>query len=667
MSYGLRYYSEFSGKRGTKTRIEIRQKIKADDTGAEFVALPSNPLVWTLPDRDRYEPFASRGVKIRVRNTIAQGFLYFADLFGGGETDHKIIIKRDNVNPSFPSTLYTVFEGYVLPEVYEGNFSALPHNVTISATDRLGILDQVKPTITNDDVKLSDLVTEALATTGLSLNLAVGARIFADGQTEDNLNTYLNQTFLEGLGLSQENGEAYNYKELLEAILKPFTCRISQGYINGGLYWIIDRIPELNDTSRTFVTYDTNGDYLSNFSHTPKKLTLLTDADVINNAPAIQYQSGFKNVEVEQKLVKKTSLINNDPDDFANAQDFATTAVISPLLNHWGKNDHVNPTLWQVGGSKIGLGWTPLQTDYDNDYPVATALNMGSVATRFRFTFSHENEELKLNIKAIFTDSLYTLADNPRTLFGIYELYIIGVGYVVQNWTDGKPDGTFSIAQAGDLKRITKRAVIPEDASNYEERTADLGVNIPLADVLGTSYGDFDAYFRIAPFRKQDNYDNNDLDDSVLHFYNVPLTELGVSIVNADDQDNVTTGVINTDYTRTKKESFLFGDIENLNYKNGFLNSSGNRLTGWREQGETGYLPIVERYILDVFQTYNKARFSMSLEVKTTENINLYDLIEDDQITNKIYYISGLSYNAKAEVYRLTLNEFIKNDGVAIA
>ena len=141
-------------------------------------------------------------------------------------------------------------------------------------------------------------------------------------------------------------------------------------------------------------------------------------------------------------------------------------------------------------------------------------------------------------------------------------------------------------------------------------------------------------------------------------------------------QDNITEGEINSDFVEKYRNSFQFNDVPNFNFNNGYLRpqtldpiKGGILTTIWEEDftglGGSDFLPLVERWLRDGMQAFHTARFELTVESRS-DVIVVSDLIDELKVTNKRYVITGLSYNAKWAVMKLSLIEHVKDDDVNI-
>ncbi len=89
----------------------------------------------------------------------------------------------------------------------------------------------------------------------------------------------------------------------------------------------------------------------------------------------------------------------------------------------------------------------------------------------------------------------------------------------------------------------------------------------------------------------------------------------------------------------------------------------------WEEDftglGTSEFLPLIDRWLLDAMQAFHTARFELNVEARS-DIITVSDLIDELKVTGKRYVITGLAFNAKWAVTKLSLIEFVKDDDVKI-
>ena len=123
MAYSLKYYSVFESDEGNVFRIEILEK---DYVGTSIQRrLGGSPLL----KRDNGEA--------RI-NGLSLEFLLEAEVDGEFISLYTTDNKKYKVIEYYNNT--PIFYGYLLPERYSENYVAPPYDVSIAATDGLGIL-----------------------------------------------------------------------------------------------------------------------------------------------------------------------------------------------------------------------------------------------------------------------------------------------------------------------------------------------------------------------------------------------------------------------------------------------------------------------------------------------------------------------------------------------
>lgn len=126
---GLKYQSSFDSIRGLDCSLEIYAK---DYTGDVIdIVLTDNPIIQSW-NTDEAKP-AIKGCEVAI-NILNEGALPVTDFMANEDDYFKVIIK---VNSN------TVFEGYLVQDDYDEILVDFPHEISLKATDNLGLLKDV--------------------------------------------------------------------------------------------------------------------------------------------------------------------------------------------------------------------------------------------------------------------------------------------------------------------------------------------------------------------------------------------------------------------------------------------------------------------------------------------------------------------------------------------
>ena len=185
MNYGLKYYMEWLSERGNDFRIEIQEK---DFTGeARLKKLGSAPVL-RIDNADN-----------GIIGTSLQ-FLLQADVDGELEelytTDskkYKVLLKVDGS---------TIWEGYILQELYSEEYIAPPYDVSITATDQIALLKDIAYTPTGRNTLLA-ILKNALKPTNVDNTFAVQSSLKPSVMNIDS--TFLNYVTLNDYAFADKS------------------------------------------------------------------------------------------------------------------------------------------------------------------------------------------------------------------------------------------------------------------------------------------------------------------------------------------------------------------------------------------------------------------------------------------------------------------------------
>lgn len=126
---GLKYQSSFDSMRGLECSLEIYAKGYTGDV--IDIVLTDNPIIQSWNTDEAKPAIKGCGVVINILN---EGALPVTDFMASEDDYFKVIIK---VNGN------TVFEGYLVQDDYDEILVDYPHEISLKATDNLGLLKDV--------------------------------------------------------------------------------------------------------------------------------------------------------------------------------------------------------------------------------------------------------------------------------------------------------------------------------------------------------------------------------------------------------------------------------------------------------------------------------------------------------------------------------------------
>lgn len=302
-SYGALYNFFYTNDLGEEVKVEIAKKDYSATT--ETLTAGETPLVisWGKQDSDKYEVIKASSVIIQV---VSDSFDKFQDLYEAQEKDYQIRVYKNE-------TLDWI--GYLLPYQYLQTFSNPPFVVSFEATDGLASLknEPFKNSETElfEDVKsIFTIYKYILNKLNFRLDIREGCRTFEVNQATSNFNSPFNQTFvnLEAFIIDKEKYKVLSCYDVLEAIFKPFGCRVFQ---SGGLWWI----QQVNEIISSYIVRKTgyNGTSYTIDTFTPAvATTAINDKNLftfIDRSAVFQATQAYKQITVERAVVLKNQLI----------------------------------------------------------------------------------------------------------------------------------------------------------------------------------------------------------------------------------------------------------------------------------------------------------------------------------------------------------------------
>ena len=206
-----------------------------------------NPVVLRYErDYEIYKPIQGSSVDLNLVTTEHGQYLDFAD---GTPYEFQLRIRRDD-----GTDMHDVWCGFFNPVETTEEISDFPFQLSFTAVDGLGLLEQASPEAVFTDSQVSifqDVIVPALAQTGLELDIYVDSGI--RNGANDALVSATSSSFAVWSDL-EEDGTLFTYKQLLEGWLAAFNCHITQA--NGR--WYIYNASTLADTT-IWNTFDHEG------------------------------------------------------------------------------------------------------------------------------------------------------------------------------------------------------------------------------------------------------------------------------------------------------------------------------------------------------------------------------------------------------------------------
>jgi len=680
MPYGIRFSSEFKTVyTGADVRFEIRQRPLDNDLSEEEIRLTDPPMSIIHPPRDRYESMLGSGLDVNLWNSLPQGQLAYKDIFVGGELENRVHVIIDGVER---------FIGYVIPEIYVDQLDSLPKAVKLSATDSLSILKNINYTKPVGLINAFTTIVEVLKFTELSLDIYLWDFLLRATPLMNTIGATLTQTFFDAEGLLKSNGDVNNGYDIISMLLEPFGAFIQQQHRDGKQVWVIDRY-RFQNVEKVYETFDFNGASTGSSVQPAVSFDLNKDFRLVTGG-TISYAPGYKTMTLTQSLERFNNLIT--PATALTLLDGPTTAPdvqYDPAYKTW-ESEIVTPGNFLVDTDNAFTKEDQLFRQFDTDpgnpqVPLGSFSMRGIETTTFMAYGSGVSSpvltiKLVVDIDPTVVQSLWNSnAAESRNFLALFEIEFFdqfalpGVdGWAVRhNLSDNIVDNVWKFADvtSGDYIRIVEIFEYSDDTvANTSVYSLDntritFQVDIDLGQLAGIS-----RFFKLnvrLPLLRQSSlfqdvivFDSDQVDSFHVVEFSVKFDE--------PRKANIQEGEINTDYVQRINKTMQFGDIPDYNHRNNFRFSNFFPTSQWSEDGSATTNSLLEKWMLDVMQTYQKARFSMIAPARSMI-LHPWYLIADAQATLVVYRIHGMNWNIKWEVQTLDLQEFVQDDGLIIA
>jgi hypothetical protein len=229
------------------------------------------------------------------------------------DTNFEYLGFFQNNNRKYPVKLYKndtqIWSGYLVAESYSEPYINPPYDITIVATDGLGLLENY--TFENDGIQSRlQAIKHCIDNLGLVLDYSIAVDFY-----EDSMNTARAM-----LDEAKFYGEIYNGEKCSDVIkgLLPFGATITQHQNR----WLIRR--PFDDAEKTHLIYTSGGLY----STTASGETLLSMGDVANGgvwphgSPLLTMEHAWKEAIIKKVYGKNTSFLKNS--NFSNDESYWT-------------------------------------------------------------------------------------------------------------------------------------------------------------------------------------------------------------------------------------------------------------------------------------------------------------------------------------------------------
>lgn len=662
MPYNTKYRGQFSTINGDTCQIDF--KFDGYLGATTFITLAGDPLTIEKPAKKFDEPIFSGGATVRV---LPESFLQMKDLFGGGELSVKVVISLNSD---------IIFQGFVVPVLYEDPYNGLNTPVQIPISDGLSHLKHTNtylPPTNQSLVSILEIVQENLKLTGLNLPLRIhdNLRDQSHGSYEPLSQTYVHRNILQAPG--DDPITAY---DMLKDLLLVKNCRLYQ-HNNS---WFLERITDLYDG--TFLhDYDSYPAGLYDDSNRVRQsiskslFDLRTDVKVVGDS-SLSFERGKKTINIEQEIDRLENWIN-----------------WSALYDNAGN--------YPAAGAKVD-GWYPIPDPSDitgielSDQVEFQKETAGTHEGRIRFTGgdlaphivgAFDRPQIGYGWPTMGTKIRVTGSDTKRKLnvkMSVANADISGnskitlaAGLAVHVVND---DLDFWIkAVNSSLKHSTDFGGQMQMMIKYNHLTVGEGGDAEFAweidlSGLGPIFRESnDVWVYLTPtYSTADHIEIKEFEDNKFTYPRFDpstsyIKELQINVEPEEDIDNVLQGIIDQDNIEAHKRSIRLHNTNRHEYYNNLYDADWNLLQSWDDADGLGPMTIQERLLHDLFQFYQKPRYSLKVKVKHDEPIEPHAIFNDPAIDNsRKFMIRGMVWDVKWNKYSLDLIEHVGYDGAII-
>ena len=226
MAKYLRYWGEFTSRKGTLWRVEIRQEWSGggdmpEDTAAQEVFFPADsPLVIEWQSTEKYEPVQASCATLKVMSDTDR---QFADLYTVVPASVRLDVFRKELQGNVMNwALY--WSGTLDTELYEEPYSCRSgYEVSLTFSD-FGILSRLDFNLSGMKT-IQHLLEASLSAAGLNYR---SASAYISTKFSDMTAVTLSSLSVDCANFYDEEGVPMTWREVLKALLQPFALRIIQ-------------------------------------------------------------------------------------------------------------------------------------------------------------------------------------------------------------------------------------------------------------------------------------------------------------------------------------------------------------------------------------------------------------------------------------------------------
>lgn len=632
------YYTEFSDIHKNRYRVEILND--AHNGASKVMELGADAVSISRPARKITEPIFSMGATLQV--WCNKDFEY-AGLFSTPEQTNQIVIARSGK---------VIFRGWIEPNLYEEEYMAPPYLISIPAADGLSALENYYPAGVSGSglISLLSVIKQCLNCCGFVLPINIACSLNPNSRTDNRL---FEHTYVEKESLRTYKDGIYEYdnaRDLLESILKPFSCRIYQS----GDEWYIERIKDRVSDQVAWIRYATDG--TSGIVTTKSSVSLDTSEYMfVNNAANFQIDAGYGKQTVKADGDAWDTVIANNFSDGINFIESESGATSYGTWYHRGAGHTVSAYKSDEIEQGVRIGHYLNAGDNDRVWQrTKISVNKGDeIEISFKFTIEPGRTEAY--------GGRYRLRIQSN-------LWAVGVPInLCLKWTRHEKGSKETPAYQNNLRDFICEVLYTKE-EDWKEGFG-IPVDVSITAKVGHLFSDFDLdglSFTILPTLA----DKGDGQWVPAYDY-IEATIIGdieVKVREKNEYDNTFTATINRQYMRKAEDiDIRFWTLPskrtdrpfaNYNFKNGLMNNDNTAVLGLSCPVEDDKrLSVPERLLIDNFDQYYDPRELLSGEVMTAGLITPEQHISIANRTGKSYLLTGLEANLYAATQEINVEE----------
>lgn len=633
----LRYFFEFRDLRTSfhRWRVEIHQDPELGAATATELTAADVPVRIEYPHQDFYAPIWPTVCTITVIDR--QGDMAFRHLYLAGKNAYYVKVWDQH-------TLTRMFEGFIVPELYEEAYLPAPYEVRLHASNQLARLQDFRPAI---DLKakrywsLIEILDMCLRNgTGLSLDMHVQVNIWEERHLRSA--TMLDETFVVAESMVEDQTKGKDAQEIAENILSAIGARVF--YDDGA--WVVQRYVEQGRITRTV-----------KYKHTTLSAAVLQNG--MPNAiswplPGNKFQWANSSQVLQSYPPRQSIEVNMDRDVRLNMMGMKWAGAGFASGDHpYDLGDILKTEHWytiqdiQVEERYyVNVGGTVLF------FPGISKYNLvgDAIATQ---KIKARNAPLKFQISLTFFWEATGSIDLNRILSLRLRMQL-GDKYPDAYYVTPSADGGNGVTQA-QFPHFHEIQVALKDLPSGQPYTVTYDVNIPS---WGTQLKTDEVTARLDIMKP-------DIGGANAFTVNFAIVDISFSQKEAASrEDNTLFAEIDTEntYAEAPKRSLFYYDSFEYLQNCLFLKDavSGNHMPTrrWEQDSEPGrYFPLAVQTVRELFQTWGIANNVLSGALTTDYRLTLLTTFDETYLGVRMM-VTGLSADLRNSSYEVTLQEF---------